>query len=151
VCEGDGLADAKEDAKAVWNGSDSSDVLVESLAFHELHRVKDAAVGESADVVNGDDPGMFEKGDLAGFAEEAAGEFAFVARNFEDFESDATFQSFVFSGVDDAHAAASDLAKKAIACAGEIREVSTVAEAIQGAIGEIFHRASQPKADLASR
>jgi len=126
-------------------------MLVEALAFHEFHGVEDAAVGESSNVVDGDDAGMFEKGEHAGFAEEAASELAFVARDFEDFESDATLKSLVLGGVDDAHAAASDLAKKAIARAGEIREVSAVAESIQGAIGKIFHRASQPKADLASR
>src|SRR5262249_41659688 len=58
VRESDGVADPKEYAKTIGDGSDGSKVLVEALTLDEFHGVEDATVGESADVMNGNDAGM---------------------------------------------------------------------------------------------
>ena len=51
-------------------------MLIETLAFDKLHRVENAAIGESADVMNWNDAGMFELREDAGFTQKSMGEIA---------------------------------------------------------------------------
>jgi hypothetical protein len=48
-------------------------VLVEPLAFDELHGVEDAAVWQRADVMHGNDAGVLEGGEYLSFVNQAAG------------------------------------------------------------------------------
>ncbi len=146
-----GFANAQEEPQAVLHGRDVFDEFVQTPPFDKFHGVKDAAVGERADVVNGDDSGMFEAREDARFAHEAIRQIAVRARNVEDFQGNAAFEFFVFGRVDDAHASASDAFEQAVTRAREVRFVGAGAEALDGFVGERFHFASQPKTARASR
>src|SRR5216683_3223492 len=151
VGESHRIANAKEETQPVRERRNGFDVLVEALAFDKLHGVEDAAVGERADIVHGDDARMLEAGKYAGFAFETKGKVAVESGNVEDFESHATLQHLVFRGVDDTHAAAGDTLKQAITRSREIRRLGAFAQAFQCFVGEKFHGASEPKMARASR
>src|SRR5216683_4956917 len=127
VGESHRVANAEEETQTVRERMDGFDVLVEALAFHKLHGVEDAAIGERADVVDGNDAGMLEAGEDAGLAVETMREVAVGNGNVEDFESDAALQHLVFRGVDDAHAAARDALEQAITRSCEIRRIRSFA------------------------
>src|SRR5216683_1550403 len=86
VGESHRIANAKEETQPVRERRNGFDVLVEALAFDKLHGVEDAAVGERADVMNGDDAGMLEAGKDAGFAVETMREVAVGKGNVEDLD-----------------------------------------------------------------
>ncbi len=151
VGESHRVANAEEETQTVRERMDGLDVLVEALAFDKLHGVEDAAVGERADVMNGDDAGMLEAGKDAGFAVETMREVAVGKGNVEDFEGHAALQHLVLRGVDGAHAAARDTLEQAITRSREIRRIGAFAQALEGFVGEKFHGASEPKTARASR
>jgi hypothetical protein len=151
VGEGDGFADAEEEAEAVLHGFNGFDEFVEALAFNELHGVENAAVGESANIVYGDDAGMFEASEDAGFPHQAIGKIAVGTGDVEDFRGDAALEFFVFGSVDDAHTAARDAFEEAVARAGEVGFTSASSKTLDGFVGQKFHLASQPKTARASR
>ena len=67
VRERDGVADAIEQPQAIGERPRAR-VRVEALAADEAHHQEDAAVGEPADVVDGDDAGVLERGERTRFA-----------------------------------------------------------------------------------
>jgi hypothetical protein len=123
------FTDAQENAEAIRHGSNGRDELIEALALNEFHSVEDATVWESADVVNGNDPGMFEESEDARFSSQAAGQVAHGARRLQNFESHAAIEHFVLRRVHHTHTTASNGPEQAVARAGEIRKASAFAQA----------------------
>src|SRR5262249_32168001 len=114
--------------------------LIERAAFDMLHRDEvDLAIG--ADVVDGDDVGMHERGRGPCFAEEPLAVRGLVDLiGADDFERDAAIQARVPGAVDDAHAALADFGFDAIVrehfALGELDRRKT----IEGAQHGVFER-----------
>jgi hypothetical protein len=66
VGERNGIADAKEHAEPLADVPPGAHPAIQPIAAHQLHRVEEAAVGKFAEVMDGDNPGVFEAGDEPG-------------------------------------------------------------------------------------
>ena len=94
------------------------DAVLECFAFEQLHHKK-CFPFKFLNVVNRADVGMIQGGGGAGFAAEALEGLRILAQLLrEEFEGDAAAQLEVFGGVDDAHAAATELFKNAVVSEG---------------------------------
>ena len=107
VRKGDRVADAKKYGKPVADTALRRQPLVEALAADALHRVVHAAIGQLAEVVNGDDAGVLEAGEdasLAGHRARRAGvRPAIGGRAVHDLQRDLPTDRVVLPGtVDDA-------------------------------------------------
>jgi len=78
------ITNAQKNPQTIGNGCNRFDIFVEALAFDEFHGVKNTAVWERPDVVNGDDAGMFEGCEHACFTDKTVGEIAVGARTIDD-------------------------------------------------------------------
>jgi hypothetical protein len=146
-----GIANPQKKPEAVRDGFDRGHVLIETQALDKFHGVEYAAVGESANVVHGNDAGMFELREDAGFAKQAVGKIAAGAWDVQNFQSYAAVEFFIFRGEDHTHAAASDAFQKPVTSSGKIGHFRGVAETLENLVGKKFHLASQPKTAWASR
>src|ERR1700676_1463536 len=145
------FANAQEQPQAILHRFHVLDEFVEALAFDKFHGVEDASIRQRAYVVHGHYSGMFKPCEHAGFAHQTVRQIAILARYIKHFQRDATFQLFVFRGVNDAHAAASHAFEQTIACAGKIRLLGARAQTLDRFVRERFHFASQPNTARASR
>jgi hypothetical protein len=84
-------------------------------AGDELHRDVDLAVGGGADVVDADDVGVREAGEGLGLAQQAALALGVAGAVAQDLDRDLAIEGLVEGGVDDAHAAAAELAQDGVA------------------------------------
>ena len=108
--EGVGELDADVDGARNRQGTER-DQFVEGLPFEQLHGDEGPAV-VFFDGVNDANAGMIQRRGGAGFAEEAFERLRIAARVFrEKLQGDAAAEFDVFGFVDDAHAAAADLAE----------------------------------------
>ena len=90
------------------------DGVLERLAFEALHGDEGVAVF-LADVVDGADVGVIERGGGLGFALEAGERLRVFGDGVgEEFQSDETIEAGVFGFVDDAHAAAAEFFEDAV-------------------------------------
>src|SRR5258705_6310968 len=121
------------------------------MALDKFHGVKNAAIRECSDIVDGHDAGMLETREDTRFADQTIGEIAFGSREIKNFQGHAPLEPFIFRRVHDAHAAARDAFEQAVVRDGEVGQVRGIAQAFECAVGKKFHFASQPKAARASR
>ncbi|MEZ4432047.1 MAG: hypothetical protein R3F65_06495 [bacterium] len=92
------------------------DVLGEGLAFDVLHRDEELAVGRAPEVEEGDDVGVAELADRAGFVEEAALGVGVVGELAgQHLERDVAVEHLLARLVDDPHAAGRDLGDDLVA------------------------------------
>ena len=76
VRERHGIADAQKQAEAIRRRRNIGDKFIEAPAFDKFHGVENTAIRERAHVVNGNDAGMLELREDAGFAHQAFAERA---------------------------------------------------------------------------
>jgi hypothetical protein len=120
---GDGLGDRLEDgeeAGAVVGGVVAGlEQLGQGVALDQLHGEEGPAVGEGAQLVDGDDAGVLELAADLGLLDEAADHLGILAEVVaEDLQGDVAAEVGVAALEDRAHAALGDLAVDAVADRG---------------------------------
>lgn len=133
----DRLADFLKNAQQTGEPGLRTAVFIERLSLNEFHRIVDAIVGETTDVVDRDDPRVFELGDDPDFTDHARGEGAGCVGEREDFERDQAVEFAIPGEKNRAHTTDSDLfeqLKFGAAEIGLIDQTTQMAEAIVGCV-----------------
>ncbi len=115
MSERDRLADALEDSEPLGKARGGVEVFIQSSPFDPLHDVVHAAIGERADVVHGNDAGVFQAGDDAGLAEHAVDGFLVEHSVADDFKGHGTSQGAILSQIYRSHSPLADPLGDAIA------------------------------------
>ena len=114
-------------------------MLIEPLAFHKFHGVKDAAIGQRADIVHRNDSRMLQPRQHARLAQQAICQFALRARHFEHLERHAALQLLVLRRINNAHAPARHLPEQPVARAAQVRNLRAFAQTGECLIGKMPH------------
>jgi hypothetical protein len=145
VREGDGFAGAHEHAQQIGDVARRARVFIETAAAHEFHRVEDASIGEHADVVDGDDAGVFEAREDACFVEHARARVLGHFARAQDLEGHVARELAVVDAEDRSHAAATDRFDGVVLGSRQVGELDRFAQAGDRARGDAAHGSKPPK------
>ena len=127
VCEGDGVGHANEQSHAFGHCARVIGPRVEPLATDKLHHVEQAAIRQRADVVHGDDAGMFEVCQDPRFGLEPR-QRGGIGRATEHLERDIASQRAVGDAIDRAHTPAAQRLHHLVPGARQVGQIGDLLE-----------------------
>ena len=127
VGEGDGIGHAHEQAHALGDRARAIRPRVEALAPHQLHHVEQPSIGQRADVVHGDDAGVFEVRQNARFGFQP-GQRGGIGRAAQHLHRDVAVQRAVGDAIDRAHPPAPERLHQLVPRARQVGQIGDVLE-----------------------
>src|ERR1700754_669886 len=125
-------------------------IFIKTTSAHVLHRVENTPVRDRANVVHGNDSGMFQSRDDLRFTHHALPQIAGQIGSVEDFDCDAAVELSVFGEINSAHAAGREFVEQPILRRTEVGLYREFAKMVQPGIGNPFHFTSTPSSERAS-